>query len=83
VLILGELEFFSIWPIFSHLFINYIVKNVLSKTVIGEWLQYSYILLAPLLVEQKIRRTESETRQSTILLVNTTHFDEMRPKNNY
>jgi len=52
---------------------------VLSKTVIGEWLQYCYILLAPLPVEQKIR-TESETRQSTILLANTTHFDEMRPK---
>jgi len=53
---------------------------MLGKTVIGEWLQYSYIMLAPLPVEQTIRRIVSEMRQSTILLANKTHFNEMGPK---
>jgi len=61
-------------------FLLHTVKNVLGKTVTGEWLQYSHISLAPLPVEQTIRRTASKIRQSTILLVNATHFDEMGPE---
>jgi len=53
---------------------------VLGKTVIGEELQYSYTLLTPLPVEQTRRKIVSKIRQSTILLVNTTHFDETGPK---